>query len=74
MNQVVTATVDNGVLRFDAPLGLPVGTRVKLSVELLAPDQLGDDEARDELEQLSEEMSIDGSGQRMTRDQLHERH
>jgi predicted DNA-binding antitoxin AbrB/MazE fold protein len=73
MTQVVTATLEGGILKLDQPLSLPSGTRVRLSVEAIEPESLTEDEAWAELERLSEEMSIDTGGVRMTRDQLHER-
>ena len=70
MSQVITATVENGVLRPDHPLELPAGTRVRFVLETLEPEQPGD--VRDELDKLCDEYPI-FSGERLTREQLHER-
>jgi len=72
MNQVITATFENGVLRPDQPLGLPSGVRVRVLVEpLQTPGER--QEAWEEFDRLCEEISVNSGGARMTRDQLHER-
>jgi len=73
MSQIITAVVENGMLRPDEPLNLPPQTRVRLTVELLPLSPVGDDEAWQEFEQACEEISRDFGGVRLTRDQLHER-
>ena len=73
MSQVITATVENGVLKPDKPLTWPAGTRVTVSIEPLIPAGMSEDDAWEELERLMDEMSIRDIGPRMTRDQLHER-
>ena len=73
MGQIVTATFEDGILKPDAPLDLPPHARVRLVVETL--DELTEDSRKvwTELERLWDEASIDSQGERMTRDQLHER-
>jgi predicted DNA-binding antitoxin AbrB/MazE fold protein len=73
MTQIVTATFDKGVLRPDVPLQLTPGDRVCLTIERL--DVVLQDQAAawDEFEKLCEEVPIDSGGERLTRDQLHER-
>jgi predicted DNA-binding antitoxin AbrB/MazE fold protein len=73
MSQIVTATFEDGMLKPDAPLDLPPRARVRLVVETL--NELTEDSRKvwTELERLWDEASIDSQGERMTRDQLHER-
>jgi predicted DNA-binding antitoxin AbrB/MazE fold protein len=73
MSQIVTATFEDGMLKPDVPLDLPPRARVRLVVETL--NELTEDarKAWTELERLWDEASIDSRGERMTRDQLHER-
>jgi predicted DNA-binding antitoxin AbrB/MazE fold protein len=72
MSQIITATFENGVLKPDQPLSLPPGTRVRVVVESLEA-QAERQRAWEELERLCEEFPIDTGGERLTRDQLHER-
>ncbi len=74
MSLVITATVEDGVLKPEQPLNLPVGARVQLVVTPLNSDARADADTWDaELERLCEEAPIHSEGQRLTRDQLHER-
>jgi predicted DNA-binding antitoxin AbrB/MazE fold protein len=69
MGQIITATFENGMLKPDTPLDLPSGSKVRLVVEPVDPDQA----AWEELEKLWETASVDSGGKLMTRDELHER-
>lgn len=73
MSQVMTATIENGLLKPDADLGLPCGTRVRVTIEMLQEVALDVQQAWQELEDLCGASSIDTGGRRLTRDQLHER-
>lgn len=73
MTQVVIATFDQGVLRPDAPIQLAPGARVRLIVEPINSQSVNPGEAIDELDRLCEEIPIDSGGEKLTRDQLHER-
>jgi predicted DNA-binding antitoxin AbrB/MazE fold protein len=73
MNQVITATFEDGVLKPEGRLTLPSGTRVRLTVELLSGTPELENAAWQELEQLWEEANVDSGGVHFTRDQLHER-
>jgi len=72
MNEVITATFENGVLKPDKQLVLPSGTKVRLVLEPLEPSA-GNQTALDELDRLCDESPIDSGGVLLTRDQLHER-
>jgi predicted DNA-binding antitoxin AbrB/MazE fold protein len=73
MEQVLTATFEDGVLKPDAPLTLPPRTRVRLTLQALPGPALTDELSWDRLEELWNEVTIDSGGVRPTRDQLHER-
>ena len=74
MSQIITATVENGTLKPDRDLGLASGTKVRVTVEqcdnAIAQANVG----CDELDRLCDEIPIDSHENRLTRDQLHERH
>ncbi len=74
MSQVITATVQDGVLKPDQDMGLSSGTKVRLTVELCQEVDRQPTLANDELDLLCDEFPIDSQGKRLTRDQLHERH
>jgi len=74
MNQLITAVVENGMLKPDEPLNLPSQTRVRLLiVDPVPPLPDTEEKSWQELEQLWEEASVDSGGIHLTRDQLHER-
>ena len=73
MEQVLTATFEDGVLKPDAPLALPPHTRVRLTLHPLPGPGSTDELSWDRLEELWNEVTIDSGGVRPTRDQLHER-
>ncbi len=74
MVQVIAATFEDGVLKPDEPLQLPPHSRVRLVVE---PLQLDAERQRQAawaaMEQLWRQSKIDSGGERLTREQLHER-
>jgi predicted DNA-binding antitoxin AbrB/MazE fold protein len=70
MSQLITATFNDGVLKPDERLELVAGAKVRL---LIMPFSEGSDIALDELDRLCDEHPIDSGGERLTRDQLHER-
>lgn len=74
MVQVTVATFENGVLVPDQPLNLSPNARVRLMVNLLD----GDDDALcqkawQDLQRLWQASTFDSKGDRLTREQLHER-
>ncbi len=74
MVQVTEATFENGVLVPDQPLNLSPNARVRLMVNLLD----GDDDALrqkawQDLQRLWQTSAFDSKGDRLTREQLHER-
>lgn len=73
MSQIITATVEDGVLKPDQDIGLLSGTKVRLTVELCRDLEPGGTFACDELDQLCDEIPVDAQGKRLTRDELHER-
>ena len=72
MSQIITAIFENGVLKPEQPLALPSGERVQI---IVVPDRSREEreQAWRKLEQLHKEFPINSGGDRMTRDQLHER-
>jgi predicted DNA-binding antitoxin AbrB/MazE fold protein len=73
MNQAVTAIFEDGIIKPDQPLHFPEGARVRVIVEELKTVAPSDDKAWEEFDQLSDQLTLDSGGVRMTRDQLHER-
>lgn len=71
MNQIIYATFQDGAFKPELPLQFPNGTRVRVVVEPATPEEK--QQAWEELERLCEEMPINSAGERLTRDQLHER-
>ena len=75
MAQVFTATFEDGVFKPDQPPDLPAQAKVRLIVEPMADaTEVDRDAAWQELERLWEEVEVDSGGERLTRDELHERH
>lgn len=72
MNQLINAVYENGVLKPEKLLDLPAGARVRIAVEPLDA-QTEREKAWEEFDALCEEISIHSQGERLTRDQLHER-
>lgn len=75
MNQIIAATFQAGVFKPDEQPALPENTRVRLAVEAINEDS---DQARRQqgwadLQQLWQESKFDSGGDRLNRDQLHER-
>ena len=75
MSQITTATYEDGVLRLTKPLDLPSHSKVRVTVELLQDESLEakQREALRALEELWRNSRIDSHGERLTREQLHER-
>ena len=74
MSHIIAATFENGVFTPDTRPDLPSQTRVRLIVEPLDPTELTQrDQAWDALQRLWQSSTIHSHGQRMTREQLHER-
>jgi predicted DNA-binding antitoxin AbrB/MazE fold protein len=72
MTQVINATFENGVFKPEQPLDLPRGTRAQVIIEQVrSPEER--EKAWAELERLWKEHPINSGGERLTRDQLHER-
>jgi len=75
MVQVIAATFEHGVFRPDQQPALSESARVRLVVETINEDV---DESRRrqawaDLEQLWQKSMLNSQGDRLTRDQLHER-
>jgi predicted DNA-binding antitoxin AbrB/MazE fold protein len=74
MFQVITATFEDGVLKPTERLDLQPHARVRLTVEPLEQDTAETQRrAWAELEQLWRQSALDSQGERLSRDQLHER-
>jgi predicted DNA-binding antitoxin AbrB/MazE fold protein len=74
MSQVVTATFENGVLKPAEPLALPENARVRLTIDLVIEEpKLTPAERLAALEELWRTSTLHSDGERLTRDQLHER-
>lgn len=74
MTQIITATFENGVFKPDDQPNLAHGARVELLVTLTPVSRAEQQSAFTELEQFRKQHPIDSGGERLTRDQLHERH
>ncbi len=77
MTTPLNKTVVNGALQLDEPLTLPEQSRVKVTVT--AEPKEGDEVARrrevlQKFRAFSDARPIFSSGERLTRDQMHERH
>jgi len=73
MSQVIFATVENGLLKPDREMGLSPGTKVRLTVEPCDDFAVQAERACAALDELCDEFPIDSHGDRLTRDQLHDR-
>jgi predicted DNA-binding antitoxin AbrB/MazE fold protein len=75
MIQIITATFEDGVLKPNEPLHLLPKSRVRLAVEPLGdmPEQSRSQAAWEAVERLWRNSAVDSQGQRLTREQLHER-
>jgi predicted DNA-binding antitoxin AbrB/MazE fold protein len=75
MAHFFTATFEDGVLKPHEPLSLLPHSQVRVAVEILEDEQtqLQRREAWDTLEQLWQHSQLDSGGERLTREQLHER-
>jgi len=73
MTQTFMATYEHGVLRPDAPIELAAGERVRVILDSLPTPVAARNEALDELDRLCEEAPIHSGGEKLTRDQMHER-
>jgi predicted DNA-binding antitoxin AbrB/MazE fold protein len=74
MQQIMNATVDNGLLKLDQPVTFPSGTRVSLVLQPLLPSVAESQSALAEMDVVCTENPINSGGIHLTRDQLHERH
>lgn len=75
MIQVIAATFEDGVFKPDEQPELPPSTRVRLVVEPLHEDTeaMQREAAWETVERLWRQSSIDSQGERLSREQLHER-
>lgn len=74
MSNIIAATFENGVFTPDERPDLPPQTRVRLIVEPLDPTELSQrDRAWEALKRQWSSSTINSRGQRLTREQLHER-
>ncbi|MCI0638199.1 MAG: antitoxin family protein [Gemmataceae bacterium] len=76
MIQAYEATFENGVFKPDQVPALADSTRVRLLVETIPEksDESPRQQAWASLEQLWQSSTFDSHGDRLSRDQLHERH
>jgi predicted DNA-binding antitoxin AbrB/MazE fold protein len=70
--QVISATFENGVFKPDEALNLLPHTRVRLLVESLE-DETKKQQAWETVLRLWKQSNIDSKGERLIREQLHER-
>jgi predicted DNA-binding antitoxin AbrB/MazE fold protein len=74
MVQVMAATFKGGVFKPDQPPALPESTRVRLVVEAIDGDESARrDESWTALQRLWNSSTFNSGGDRLTREQLHER-
>jgi len=73
MSQFFSATFENGVFKPDAKINLAPGAKVQLMIAPTEPTLEQRRNALVELERLRRERPIDTRGERLTRDQLHDR-
>ena len=72
MSTEMTATVENGILKLDTALPFPDQTRVKLTIELVEPENQAL-AAWTRLEALIDQHPIVGLAGNFSRDELYER-
>jgi predicted DNA-binding antitoxin AbrB/MazE fold protein len=68
MEQVVTATLENGALKPDGPLNLPRRTGVRILIQAFQTP----DETWEELQRLLKEAPINSGGGILNREQMHQ--
>ena len=73
MNQVITATIEDGVLKPHQKIGLATGTKVRVTIEPCDDARAHVNRACDALDKLCEEFPVELHEPLLTRDQLHER-
>lgn len=75
MIDVIDATFEDGVFKPDQPLSLADSTRVRLVVETVGvqSDDAQRKQAWNSLQRLWQDSTFDSQGDRLSRDQLHER-
>jgi hypothetical protein len=76
MTLIVNATITDGLLVPDVPLNLPAQSRVRLVVEPIHEakgEETSPHNPLAELEKLCRDYPIHSGGERLTREQLHER-
>jgi predicted DNA-binding antitoxin AbrB/MazE fold protein len=75
MSHVIAATFEDGVFKPDEEPGLPEHTRVRLHIEDIAhdADRAGQEQAWAILKQLWQNSTFNSHGDRLSRDELHER-
>lgn len=75
MVQVIPATFEDGVFKPDGPLALSPHTRVRLLVETLDEDAetTRRRQSWDAIELIWRQSALNSQGERLSRDQLHER-
>ena len=74
MAQIVSATFKDGVFKPDELPALADSARVRLVVEPIEPDELAwREESWSTLQHLWKSSTLDSGGDRLSRDELHER-
>lgn len=72
MSVAIEAIFDDGVFKPVSPLDLPPNTRVRLVIES-SENAKELDQVLAELDRLCQEFPVNSGGDRLTREQLHER-
>jgi len=72
MDQIIHATFVDGVFKPAQPVNLPAGTEVTIVLPPQAKKS-GSDQAWEEFERFCDENAFDSGGERLTRDELHDR-
>jgi predicted DNA-binding antitoxin AbrB/MazE fold protein len=73
MSEIILATVEDGRFKPDIDMGLTSGTRVRLTVDACDAALSQSANACETLDALCEEFPVESHGNRLTRDQLHDR-
>lgn len=73
MNMTLSATVVDGCLHPDSPLGLPDRSHVTLTIHSSVPDSVRSGLAWESMKRRIREQPLHTGGRKFTRDELHER-
>lgn len=70
----ISVTYSNGVFKPDHKLNVPEGSRFRALIRPDAPDPVAAKKAMEEIRRISESGAFNSGGEKLTRDQMHERH